>query len=56
MPNFTSGYPKFTGDDKKDIKALKDWAFNLTDELNFVLSNLDECNISEAFINSLKNQ
>lgn len=54
MPNFTAGYPKLTGDEKKDLKALQDWAVALTDELKFVLSNLDECNVSESFLEGIK--
>ncbi len=56
MPNFTAGYPKLTGNNEKDIKILNDWATALTDELKFILSNLDECNISESLINLLKEQ
>ena len=55
MPNFTAGYPKTCGDIKSDIKALNDWAVALIDELKFVLSNIDECNISESFTESFNN-
>lgn len=54
MPIFTGTYPKKTGDMKKDIENLNDWAVGLIDELKFVLLNLDECNISEEYKNYLK--
>lgn len=54
MPIFTGEYPRKTGDTKKDTEALLDWAVGLIDELKFVLSNLDECNISENYKDYLK--
>lgn len=56
MPLFTGSYPKKTGDEKRDIENLNDWAVALVDELRFVLSRLDECNISEAYEKNLKNE
>lgn len=55
MPLFTGSYPKKTGDVKRDTENLNDWAIALVDELRFVLSRLDECNISEAYEKKLKN-
>ena len=49
MPNFTGEYPRRTGDTKKDVEILGDWAVSLIDELKFVLANLDECNIAEYY-------
>lgn len=56
MPNFTTGYPKRTGNREKDIENLNDWAVSLIDELKFLLANLDECNISEQYSEFLQNQ
>lgn len=56
MPLFTGSYPKKTGDEKRDIENLNDWAVALVDELRFVLSRLDECNISEAYEKNQKNE
>lgn len=55
MPLFTGSYPKKTGDVKRDTENLNDWAVALVDELRFVLSRLDECNISEVYEKNLKN-
>lgn len=56
MPNFTAGYPERSGNREKDIENLIDWAVSLIDELQFVLANLDECNISEQYKVYLENQ
>ncbi len=53
MPNFTGEYPKRTGDTKKDVEILGDWAVSLIDELKFILANLDECNIAEYYAEKL---
>lgn len=53
LPNFTAGYPRKTGDIKKDVEFLSDWAVSLIDELKFILANLDECNISEYYAKEL---
>lgn len=53
LPNFIGEYPKRTGDTKKDVEILSDWAISLIDELKFVLSNLDECNIAEYYAEKL---
>lgn len=50
MPNFTMGYPRKTGDTKKDVECLHEWATALTDELKYILANLDECNLAEHII------
>ena len=54
MPNFTAGYPQRTGNSEGDTKALLDWAESLIDELRYVLSNIDEYNISESYTKYIK--
>lgn len=54
MPSFTSGYPERTGNPDMDEKAMFDWACSLIDELRYVLSNIDEYNISDNYTNYIK--
>ena len=54
MPSFTAGYPKRSGNTEADTRELFDWAESLVDELKYVLSNIDEYNISEAYTKYVK--
>lgn len=46
--NLNTQYPILTGDNKKDINVLYNWAVELVDELKNVLLKLDSSNVSEA--------
>lgn len=48
MPNFTTGFPRMTGDTEGDVRKLGDWAIALVDELKWLFNNLDSGNVIEA--------
>lgn len=56
MPHFTLSYPEKSVDSEESLKKLYDWSCSLVDELKYVLSNLDEYNISNSYTSSITTQ
>ncbi len=56
MPYFTLSYPEKSPDSEETLKKLYDWSCSLVDELKYVLSSLDEYNISNIYTNSITTQ